>query len=225
MPIAERLKEDLGEPVYYFKNWDDDLNDDYAHRFLVLHFCCVLCPESRYVRYLTEISGATDVHELKAALLNPASYTAPYQMKPVMDSYEPLRCVFDYSKNTGKHRATFVTYSETAADTLRLCVAQAINQTVTIVHRESVSPIDILGTSGQHCSRIQTLSIPDKQSMLPESLITNTDELVLVGDDITSSAAPDEILTLARLAYHRGITVRRYQDEGFLLWEKPKTFP
>src|SRR5699024_11084503 len=36
-PVAQTLEESLGEPVYYFADLDDDLDDDSVHRFLILH--------------------------------------------------------------------------------------------------------------------------------------------------------------------------------------------
>ena len=79
-PIADRLEQALGEKTYYFADLDDDEDDDDVHRFLVLHWCCTCRPNSSFVRYLLNISGAKHVEELKAALIDPASYTHPFEM-------------------------------------------------------------------------------------------------------------------------------------------------
>ena len=95
-PIAQALEQALGEPVYYFADLDDDLDDDDVHRFLVLHWCCTYQPESAYVRYLLKVCGAGDVEELKAALIDPASYTHPFEMNNSFVGMETNFCRFDY---------------------------------------------------------------------------------------------------------------------------------
>lgn len=79
-PLAEKLEQILGEPVYYFADLNYEFDDDYVHRFLVLHWCCTYKPESAYVKYLLKASGAVNVEELKNELINPASFTQPFKM-------------------------------------------------------------------------------------------------------------------------------------------------
>jgi hypothetical protein len=79
-PIAETLERALGEPVYYFRNLQDELDDDAVHRFLVLHWCCTYKPESPFVRYIIARSGAADVEQLKRALVDPVNYVHPFVM-------------------------------------------------------------------------------------------------------------------------------------------------
>jgi hypothetical protein len=96
-PVALELEKVLGEPVYYFADPDCDTDDDDVHRFLVLHWCCTHKPESTFVRYLLKISGARDVEELKAALIDPASYTHPFKMHDSFIGLETMPCCrFDY---------------------------------------------------------------------------------------------------------------------------------
>ncbi|MFM2007090.1 MAG: hypothetical protein RLZZ09_2745, partial [Pseudomonadota bacterium] len=95
-PVAQALEMALGEPVYYFSELDDDLDDDDVHRFLVLHWCCTYKPDSAYVKYLLEVTGAPDVEELKAALIDPANYTQPFKMNSAFHGLEPLSCRFEY---------------------------------------------------------------------------------------------------------------------------------
>lgn len=95
-PIAQMLEASLGEPVYYFKTLGDEIDDDDVHRFLVLHWCCTYKPESAFVRYLLEVSGAKDVGALKAALIDPASYTQPFKMNRAFCGAEVETCRFNY---------------------------------------------------------------------------------------------------------------------------------
>lgn len=95
-PTALALEKSLGEEVYYFKELDDEMDDDDVHRFLVLHWCCTYKPESAYVRYLLRISGARDVEELKAALIDQASYSHPFKMNNSFRGMEARRCNFIY---------------------------------------------------------------------------------------------------------------------------------
>jgi len=80
-PIAERLGNALGEPVYDFStDLYDELQDDYVHRFILLHWCCTYKPESSYVHYLIRASRAKDVEDLKATLLATESYKYPFRI-------------------------------------------------------------------------------------------------------------------------------------------------
>lgn len=77
-PVALELEKVLGKRVYVFADPDDECDDDYVHRFIALHWCCSYAPESAFVRYLVKVSGAKDVEDLKAALIDPANYTQPF---------------------------------------------------------------------------------------------------------------------------------------------------
>lgn len=79
-PTTEMLHNALGEPVYRFADSSCEYDDDDVHRFLVLHWCCTYRPQSRYVQYLVRTSGARNVEELKAALLDPAAYVHVFEM-------------------------------------------------------------------------------------------------------------------------------------------------
>ena len=94
---ADNLEQSLGEPVYRFADLDDDYDDDMVHRFLVLHWCCTANPESAYVRFLVETSQASHLDELKAALLDPASYVHPHQMCDPFYAIEAKALRFDFA--------------------------------------------------------------------------------------------------------------------------------
>jgi hypothetical protein len=97
-PVAQELENVLGEPIYKFADLDleSDLDDDDVHRFLLLHWCCYWKPESAYVRFLVKVSGAANVEELKAALIDPANYTHPFKMNCSYLGLETLNCRIDY---------------------------------------------------------------------------------------------------------------------------------
>lgn len=95
-PIAERLKKTLGEAVYYFKEPNCDTDDDNVHRFLLLHLCCTIRPESAYVRFILEASGARDVEEFKRAMINPESYIEPFKMVDAFWGLEANTCRLSY---------------------------------------------------------------------------------------------------------------------------------
>jgi hypothetical protein len=104
-PVALELEKALGEPVYSFGEQlgtaygREYTHDELVHRFLVLHWCCTNKPKSAFVRYLLKISKARDVEELKAALIDPASYTHPFKMdfsEFAALSCQSLACAFRY---------------------------------------------------------------------------------------------------------------------------------
>jgi hypothetical protein len=79
-PVAARLTQHLGESVFHFADLHEELDDDIAHRLLVLHWCCTHQPRSSFVRHLLRVSGAPDVEVLKAALTDPAHYVLPCEL-------------------------------------------------------------------------------------------------------------------------------------------------
>jgi hypothetical protein len=95
-PVAQALRQALGEPVYQFADLNDELDDDYVHRFLVLHWCCTHQPDATFVKHLVTISGAQDVDELKAALIDPASYSHPFKIDGMSGCLEALPCLISY---------------------------------------------------------------------------------------------------------------------------------
>jgi hypothetical protein len=96
-PIAERLELILGKSLYQFRDFDVECNDDYGHRFLILYCCCHDQPESPYVQFLREASGAQDIDSLKEALIDPENYRHPFEMNNTScDDYVACACRFYY---------------------------------------------------------------------------------------------------------------------------------
>jgi len=95
-PVAAYLEQVLGKKVYHFQDLDDELDDDCCHRFLALHCWCSLLPESNFVKFLLEVTGFTNVDALKAALIDPASYTHPFTYNDAFIGIETMSCRFKY---------------------------------------------------------------------------------------------------------------------------------
>jgi hypothetical protein len=58
----------------------NELDDDRAHRFLAPDYVCHMIPDSSFVRYLVEASGAPSVVALRASLLAPATYSPDFRL-------------------------------------------------------------------------------------------------------------------------------------------------
>ena len=131
-PVAEALEQRLGEPVYRFGIFEDELDDDCAHRFLVLHWCCTHKPESGFVQYLVKVSGARDVDELKAALIDPANYHHPFEMNYAFFGIDPIACRFAYPSGERK-TVGFVFFTHEAQQAAYIMLRQAIGSDVLLV--------------------------------------------------------------------------------------------
>jgi len=113
-PIAANLEQVVGEKVYHFKDLDDELDDDCCHRFLALHCWCSLLPESNFVKYLLEVTGFTDVEALKAALIDPTSYTHPFVYNNAFVGIETRHCRLRYLPPGQKKRVGIAFRTEAA---------------------------------------------------------------------------------------------------------------
>ncbi|WP_040259331.1 hypothetical protein [Pseudomonas massiliensis] len=94
--VAAALEQVLGKEVYYFADLNCEIDDDYMHRFLVLHWCCTYKPESAYVKYLTKVSKAKDVEALKAALVDATNYTYAFDLQRLGRDPDARMCRFEY---------------------------------------------------------------------------------------------------------------------------------
>lgn len=139
-PVAHELEKALGQPVYYFADLDCDTDDDDVHRFLVLHWCCTYRPDSAFVRYLLKCSGASNLEELKAALIDPASYTQPFEMN---DSFIALEasppCHFDYQSLKNRRTVGVAFLTEQARKVAERLLMQQIGANAFIIAPESLA--------------------------------------------------------------------------------------
>lgn len=79
-PAVQDLERQLGCQLYHYAADGDELDDDYAHRNLCLDYFCHMLPDSPFVAFLIEGTGARDLAELRAALLSPEAYTVPFAL-------------------------------------------------------------------------------------------------------------------------------------------------
>lgn len=88
----------LGKQIYFYDyNFDGAVEDDYAHRFLVLHYHVFSYPDSPLTAYLLNASKAQSRKEFLSAMLDPASYIHPFLIDGVFtSSVDAGSCWFVY---------------------------------------------------------------------------------------------------------------------------------
>lgn len=102
LPIAQAITATTGEQVLYLRDLNNELDDDFLHRFLVLHWCCEVYPQSPYIQFLVEQTGAHTVEEFKSALIDPATYVKfPYQFKCRFRGLDADLRRFNYTPQNG----------------------------------------------------------------------------------------------------------------------------
>ena len=79
-PAVQDLERQLGCQLYHYAADGDELDDDHAHRNLCLDYFCHMLPESPFVAFLIEATGARDLVDLRAALLSPEAYAVPFTL-------------------------------------------------------------------------------------------------------------------------------------------------
>lgn len=94
--VAPALTQAWGKEVYYFADLNCEIDDDYVHRFLALHWCCTYKPECAYVRYLVKVSKARDVEELKAALVDEVNYAKWFDLRRPGPGPDARMCRYEY---------------------------------------------------------------------------------------------------------------------------------
>lgn len=148
-PVALELEKALGEPVYSFADLSDFFGDDYVHRFLVLHWCCTHKPESTFVRYLLKISKAKDVEELKAALIDPASYTHPFKMK--FSGLGGFSCRFKYVPPDRQRTVVMLFTTARAREVAQVLLAQRIGTRAIIIAPEKLATNEWIRQATRYC--------------------------------------------------------------------------
>jgi hypothetical protein len=79
-PEIEALEKKVGTQLFYFADPDDDCDDDEAHRFLALDYVCHMIPDSPFVAYLAQVSGAPSLDALRHALRSPDAYSSEFRL-------------------------------------------------------------------------------------------------------------------------------------------------
>lgn len=203
-PVALELERALGEPVYYFAELTSDIDDDDVHRFLVLHWCCTYQPESAFVRYLLKVSGTGDVEELKAALIDPASYIQPFKMNSSFFGLEALSCRIDYLPPGVCKTVAMVFSTLTARDTAQALLAQKIGAHAFIIAPKELATDEWVREATRYC-RDWTVRYLNDTLDEPLDILALADEVCVIanekrpgsGFDLKLSDDTEELLWLA----------------------------
>ena len=228
-PVAQELERVLGEPVYYFADLDCDTDDDDVHRFLVLHWCCTHRPESAFVRYLLEISGARNVEELKAALIDPASYTQPFQMN---DSFVGLEtspcCHFDYLPSETNKTVAVVFLTEAAREVAFTLLMQQIGAHAFIVAPRALATDAWVEQATCYCRGWTVRYVRDGRLDDPIDILAGVDSLHVIGNELRPKSGLDLKLSkpvedLLWLALELGVDATYHDVERWQLMN-PDTY-
>lgn len=214
-PIAQQLKTALGEPVYYFADLSSDIDDDDIHRFLVLHWCCTWKPESAFVRYLLKVTGACDVEALKAALIDPASYTYPFEMNGSFIGLEALIHHLTYLP-PGVHKTVGIVFlSEQAREVAQSLLAPQIGAHAFIVAPKELATDAWVKNATRYCREWTVRYVYDGKLDEPLDILASVDELCVIANESTPKSGFDLKLSdpaedLLWLALDLGVEARYY---------------
>lgn len=226
-PVAQELENALGEPVYYFADLDDELDDDDVHRFLVLHWCCTWRPESAYVSYLVKVSGARNVEALKAALIDPINYSQPFKMNNAFVGLETMNCRIDYLPQDRERTATVLFFTPQARDVAQALLPQKIGARVFIVAPKELITYEWITHATRYCRDWTVRYVNDRKVDDPIEILSVTDELCVIADGITPKFGFDLKLSesaedLLWLALTNKVEAKLYFIEGSQL-SNPET--
>jgi hypothetical protein len=199
--VALELEKALGEPVYYFGDLSCETDDDDdVHRFLVLHWCCTFKPESAFVRYLLKISKARDVEELKAALLDPTSYTHPFKMNYTYLGMETLNCWFKYVPSDVQKTVVMVFSTARARDVAQVLLAQRIAMRAIIIAPEKLATDEWVRQATRYCRDSAVHYLSRNTLNEPLKFLALADELCVINNNTfveKLSAGAEDLLWLA----------------------------
>ncbi len=182
-PVAQELEKALGEPVYYFADLNSDIDDDDVHRFLVLHWCCTWKPESAYVRYLVRVSGASNVDELKLALIDPTNYSQPFKMNSAFFGIDAWRCKFDFLQKGQNKTVTVVFFTPQARDVAQSLLAQKICTRAFIVAPKELATDEWVKRATRFCQDWTVRYEIASELNDPIEILSVTDELCVIADE------------------------------------------
>jgi hypothetical protein len=217
-PIARELEAALGEPVYYFADLSSDIDDDDVHRFLVLHWCCTHKPESAFVRYLLKVSGAHDVEELKAALIDPASYTHPFEMNGSFAGLEAFSCHINYLPPEAHRTVGVVFLTAQAREVAQSLLAQQIGAHAFIVAPKELATSEWVKQATRACRDWTVCYVHDGKLDEPLDILASVDALCVIANEPTPKSGSDLKLSepvedLLWLAFDLGVEASYYHVE------------
>lgn len=226
-PVACELEKELGEPVYYFADLDDDFDDDFVHRFLALHWCCTYKPESAFVRYLLRLSGVETIGALKGALIDPASYKRErFHMNKAFSQLETLPCRFEYLP-PGLQKTVVVLFSTLQArEVAEAILAQKINTNVFVVAPQELFTSPWIEQAMCYCRYQGGYYLHENTLDSPLEILVHADELYVIADGPSPREGSDLRLShgaqdLLQLAYELGIEAR-YMTAGHMELVNPQ---
>lgn len=182
-PVAERLGETLGEPVYYFADLDCDYDDDSGHRFLALHWWCTYRPGSLYVSFLLEASSAQDIEEFKTALISEESYQHPFKMNDAFIGLESNICRFEYIAPKARKVVGIVFFTLAARTWAESLLLQQINAEVVVVAPMTLAHEEWMRSATRNCSEWTIEYFQDGRLDGPMRILARVDELLVVADE------------------------------------------
>lgn len=221
--IAKELEKALGEPVYYFADLSSDTDDDNVHRFLVLHWCCTHKPESAYVRYLLKASGAKDVEELKAALIDPSSYMHPFKMNGSFIGLETLSCRINYLPPEAHKTAGVVFLTAQASEVAQSLLAQQIGAHAFIVAPKELATSEWVKQATRYCRDWTVHYVYDGKLDEPLDILASVDELCVIADEPRQKSGFNLMLSepcedLLWMALNNNVDVHYYSTDRMSLY-------
>ena len=190
-PIALDLEKALGEPVYYFADLTFDLNDDRAHRLLVLHWFCTHKPDSTFVRYLQKVTGAKDVEELKTALIDPTNYSQPFKMHHHYFGPETIAFQIAYLSPDEHKTVAVVFFTEQARETAQSVLAQQVGTCAYIVAPPDLATEEWVKQAIRHCRGGAIRYVYDGKLDNPINILASVDELFVIADESAPTFGSD----------------------------------
>jgi hypothetical protein len=219
-PVANGLEKALGEPVYHFADLDCDTDDDDVHRFLVLHWCCTHKPESAFVHYLLKISGARDVEELKAALIDPASYTQPFKMNSAFVGLEASGCGghIDYLPPEAHKTVGVVFCTEAAREVAFSLLMQQIGAHAFVIAPKELATSEWGKQATRYCRDWMVQYVYGGKLDDPIAILASVDALHVIANEPTPKSGFDLKLSepvedLLWLAFGLGVEAKYYHVE------------
>lgn len=223
-PLVLELEKRLGESVYQFADLDCDMDDDFVHRFLILHWCCTYKPASAFVRYLLRISGADTVEELKKALVDPASYRPKlFHAGSPFGQLEVIPCRFEYLP-IGKPKTVVVVFSTLQARrTAQALLAQKIDRNAFIVAPKELFTKKWISEATCYCKYQGGFYLHENTLDRPMEILIRADELYVIADKQGSHDSCGLDLShgaqdLLQLALELGIDAAYINIDGSRLW-------
>ncbi|MBW7863229.1 MAG: hypothetical protein H3C30_02315 [Candidatus Hydrogenedentes bacterium] len=185
--VAAVLQGELGKPVYYFADPNDDCDEDNIHRFLVMHWCCTSYPDSAFVQFILEVSGAANLEALKEALIDPKNYTHPFQMNDAFIGLEANICRVKYLPPATRKGVGIVFSSPVAQAWAGHLALQQINADIILVAPEDLIPREWRDYATRNAQKCSASFILDDNVREPLALLAQIDELYVIADGCDSN--------------------------------------